>query len=72
MSTTSPSTRGFRREPAIDSSVYGRGIHEKNGDLHTIEAQSSESKSLTFVIHDGAEALDGLVRSRDTLLAGNT
>ncbi|WP_240541945.1 aldose 1-epimerase family protein [Bifidobacterium simiarum] len=55
-------------EPA-NSSVHGRGYHEKRGDLHTIAPGASEHKRVTFRIHEGAAALDALERRRDALLA---
>ncbi len=54
-------------EPS-NSSVYGRGLHEKNNDLHTIAPQDQEHKTLEFVIHEGRQALNQLMHRRDILL----
>ncbi|MBW3087524.1 aldose 1-epimerase family protein [Bifidobacterium sp. 82T24] len=55
-------------EPA-NSSVRGRGYHERRGDLHTIAPGASEHKRVTFRIHEGDDALDALERRRAELLA---
>ncbi|NEG95311.1 DUF4432 family protein [Bifidobacterium sp. SMB2] len=55
-------------EPA-NSSVHGRGYHERRGDLHTIAPGASEHKRVTFRVHEGAEALDALEQRRAKLLA---
>lgn len=54
-------------EPA-NSSVRGRAWHEERGDLHLIEPQASERKSLSFTVVEGAQALAGVVARRDALL----
>lgn len=54
-------------EPS-NSSVHGRGWHERRGDLHTIARQASERKFLTFTVIEGEVAIDALIARRDALL----
>ena len=43
-------------EPS-NSSVYGRGYHEKNGDLHMLKPFEKEKNELVFTILDGQEEI---------------
>lgn len=54
-------------EPA-NSSVRGRAWHEARGDLHLIEPQAVERKSLSFTVVEGEAALAGVMARRDALL----
>ncbi|RSX54057.1 hypothetical protein D2E25_0363 [Bifidobacterium goeldii] len=55
-------------EPS-NSSVHGRGWHERRGDLHTIAPQATERKVVTFTVIEGEDVIDQLIARRDTLLA---
>ena len=55
-------------EPS-NSSVYGRGFHEKAGTLYHLSAQSAIQKKLTFRIAEGREAIEQLELRRRALLA---
>ncbi len=54
-------------EPS-NSSVYGRGYHERNGNLHYIEAQATEKKELCFSVVEGTNRIAELENQRTTLL----
>ncbi|MBR3001245.1 MAG: aldose 1-epimerase family protein [Oscillospiraceae bacterium] len=54
-------------EPS-NSSVYGRGYHEKQSTLHYIGSQQKEKKSLTFSILEGAEAIRTLEDEKEKLI----
>ena len=43
-------------EPS-NSSVYGRGFHEKNGDLHMLKPFEKETNELVFTVLDGEEEI---------------
>lgn len=43
-------------EPS-NSSVYGRGYHEKNDTLHTLEAFEKERNEITFTVLDGEDEI---------------
>lgn len=43
-------------EPS-NSSVYGRGLHEKNGDLHMLKPFEKEKNELIFTVLDGEEEI---------------
>ena len=43
-------------EPS-NSSVYGRGLHEKNGDLHMLKPFEKERNELIFTVLDGEEEI---------------
>ena len=43
-------------EPS-NSSVYGRGLHEKNGDLHMLKPFEKECNELIFTVLDGEEEI---------------
>ncbi|MDO5423304.1 MAG: aldose 1-epimerase family protein [Eubacteriales bacterium] len=48
-------------EPA-NSSVYGRGYHEKRGDLHKLKPFAKETNQLTFTVLDGDEEIQEAIR----------
>lgn len=47
-------------EPS-NSSVYGRGFHEKNGDLHMLKPFQKEKNELVFTVLDGDEEIQAAV-----------
>lgn len=48
-------------EPS-NSSVYGRGFHEKNGDLHMLKPFEKEKNELIFTVLDGDEEIQMEIR----------
>lgn len=48
-------------EPA-NSSVYGRGYHEKNGTLHRLKPFEKETNELVFTVLDGKEEIEEAIR----------
>lgn len=51
-------------EPS-NSSVYGRGFHEKNGDLHMLKPFEKEKNELVFTVLDGEEEIQAAVEEFD-------
>lgn len=54
-------------EPS-NSSVYGRGYHEKNGDLHMLKPFEKEKNELVFTVLDGDEEIQAAVEEFDKQL----
>lgn len=54
-------------EPS-NASVYGRGLHEREGTLPMIEPGETVTKRLTFRVHEGEQAIDALLARRAALV----
>ena len=47
---------------------YGRGYHEKNGDLHMLKPFEKEKNELVFTVLDGDEEIQAAVEEFDKQL----